>query len=83
MRFSTKIKKEFSGKNVLLLQGPVGNFFHHLAIRMEKKQTKVFKLNFNGGDFFSILVERGVSAMKKILKISIEIFFKAKKSMLF
>ncbi|MDN2795701.1 hypothetical protein PAJ15_09710, partial [Campylobacter jejuni] len=26
MRFSTKIKKEFSVKNVLLLQGPVGNF---------------------------------------------------------
>lgn len=49
----------------------------------EKNQTKVFKLNFNGGDFFSILVEQGVSAMKKILKISIEIFFKAKKSMLF
>ena len=83
MRFSTKIKKEFSGKNVLLLQGPVGNFFHHLAIKMKKKQTKVFKLNFNGGDFFSILAERGVSVMKKILKISIEIFFKIKKSMLF
>ncbi len=83
MRFSTKIKKEFSGKNVLLLQGPVGNFFHHLAMKMKKNQTKVFKLNFNGGDFFSILVERGVSVMKKILKISIEIFFKIKKSMLF
>ncbi len=52
MRFSTKIKKEFSGKNVLLLQGPVGNFFHHLAVKMRKNQTKVFKLNFNGGDFF-------------------------------
>lgn len=52
MRFSSKIKKEFSGKNVLLLQGPVGNFFHHLATKMKKNQTKVLKLNFNGGDFF-------------------------------
>lgn len=83
MKISKKLQQEFTSKNVLLLQGPVGNFFHHLAIKMKKKQTKVFKLNFNGGDFFSILVERGVSAMKKILKISIEIFFKAKKSMLF
>ncbi|RQD67441.1 capsule biosynthesis protein [Campylobacter hepaticus] len=52
MRFSDKIKKEFSDKNVLLLQGPVGNFFHKLAIKMQKNKTKVFKLNFNGGDFF-------------------------------
>ncbi|MCH3852494.1 hypothetical protein LZC39_10355, partial [Campylobacter jejuni] len=27
MKFSDKIKKEFSGKTVLLLQGPVGTFF--------------------------------------------------------
>ncbi|MBM0637575.1 capsule biosynthesis protein [Campylobacter sp. VicNov18] len=52
MRFGDKIKKEFSGKNVLLLQGPVGNFFHILAMKMKENQTKVFKLNFNGGDFF-------------------------------
>lgn len=52
MKFSDKIKKEFSGKNVLLLQGPVGTFFHRLAIKMEKNKTKVLKLNFNGGDFF-------------------------------
>ncbi|EIG8834532.1 capsule biosynthesis protein, partial [Campylobacter coli] len=45
MKFSDKIKKEFSGKNVLLLQGPVGTFFHRLAIKMEKNKTKVLKLN--------------------------------------
>ncbi len=83
MRFSTKIKKEFSGKNVLLLQGPVGNFFHLLAIKMKKNKPKFLNSILTVEIFFSILVERGVSAMKKILKISIEIFFKAKKSMLF
>lgn len=66
MKFSDKIKKEFSGKTVLLLQGPVGTFFHRLAIKMEKNKTKVLKLNFNGGDFFSIQVEKGASAMKRI-----------------
>lgn len=83
MRFSTKIKKEFSGKNVLLLQGPVGNFFHHLAMKMKKTKPKFLNSILTVEIFFSILVEQGVSAMKKILKISIGIFFKVKKSMLF
>lgn len=83
MRFSTKIKKEFSGKNVLLLQGPVGNFFHHLAMKMKKTKPKFLNSILMVEIFFSILVEQGVSVMKKILKISIGIFFKVKKSMLF
>lgn len=83
MRFSTKIKKEFSGKNILLLQGPVGNFFHHLAMKMKKTKPKFLNSILTAEIFFSILVERGVSVMKKILKISIGIFFKVKKSMLF
>ncbi len=42
MRFSTKIKKEFSGKNVLLLQGPVGNFFSPSCNKNEKKTNQSF-----------------------------------------
>ncbi len=79
MRFSTKIKKEFSGKNVLLLQGPVGNFFHHLAIKMKKKQTKVFKLNFNGGDFFFYPSGTRCKCDEKDLENFYRDFFQSKK----
>lgn len=37
MKFSDKIKKEFSGKTVLLLQGPVGTFFSPPCYKDEKK----------------------------------------------
>ena len=43
---------KFSGKKVLLLQGPVGPFFKYLAQDLEKQNAQVFKLNFNGGDDF-------------------------------
>ncbi|EAJ6452976.1 capsular biosynthesis protein [Campylobacter lari] len=49
MNLSKKLKK-FSGKNVLLLQGPVGGFFRKIATKIPK--AKVYKVNFNGGDFF-------------------------------
>jgi capsular polysaccharide export protein len=38
------------GKRVLLLQGPVGPFFRHLARRLRAAGAEVHKVNFNGGD---------------------------------
>ncbi|EAI1478783.1 capsule biosynthesis protein [Campylobacter coli] len=79
MKFSDKIKKEFSGKTVLLLQGPVGTFFHRLAIKMEKNKTKVLKLNFNGGDFFFYPNGKRCKCDEKDLENFYENFFKEKK----
>ncbi|EPV9991387.1 capsule polysaccharide modification protein KpsS [Campylobacter coli] len=79
MKFSDKIKKEFSGKNVLLLQGPVGTFFHRLAIKMKKNKTKVLKLNFNGGDFFFYPNGKRCKCDEKDLENFYENFFKEKK----
>ena len=39
MNLNEKIN-EFSGKNVLLLQGPVGNFFNKFAKILVKKKKK-------------------------------------------
>ncbi|MDI1298773.1 capsular biosynthesis protein [Methylotenera sp.] len=41
----------FNGKNVLLLQGPVGPFFRRLARDLESHGAHVHKVNFNGGDW--------------------------------
>jgi capsular polysaccharide export protein len=41
----------FSGKNVLLLQGPVGPFFWRLARDLTQAGAHVTKVNFNGGDW--------------------------------
>ena len=41
----------FRGKRVLLLQGPVGPFFWRLAKDLTQVGAKVFKINFNGGDW--------------------------------
>ncbi|EDO7596910.1 capsule biosynthesis protein [Campylobacter coli] len=79
MKFRDKIKKEFSGKNVLLLQGPVGTFFHRLAIKMKKNKTKVFKLNFNGGDFLFYPSGKRCKCDEKDLENFYESFFKDKK----
>ncbi|EPX1470931.1 capsule polysaccharide modification protein KpsS [Campylobacter coli] len=79
MKFSDKIKKEFSGKTVLLLQGPVGTFFHRLAIKMEKNKTKVLKLNFNGGDFLFYPSGKRCKCDEKDLENFYENFFKEKK----
>lgn len=40
----------FSGKRVLLLQGPVGPFFARLALDLRRAGASVFKINFNAGD---------------------------------
>lgn len=42
--------RQFDNKNVLLLQGPVGNFFYKISKILRK--SNVYKINFNGGDFF-------------------------------
>jgi len=41
----------FSGKRVLLLQGPIGPFFRRLARDLTKAGAHVSKINFNGGDW--------------------------------
>lgn len=41
---------QFSGKRVLLLQGPVGPFFARLAQDLRQAGAEVFKVNFNAGD---------------------------------
>lgn len=38
-------------RNILLLQGPVGPFFRYLASDLQQAGCKVFKVNFNGGDW--------------------------------
>ncbi len=35
---------------ILLLQGPLGPFFNHLAVALNKQGQAVYKINFNGGD---------------------------------
>lgn len=42
---------QFRNKRVLLLQGPLGPFFRRLARDLEQAGAKVFKVNFNGGDW--------------------------------
>jgi len=41
----------FRGKRILLLQGPVGPFFHRLSRDLTDAGAQVFKINFNGGDW--------------------------------
>ena len=37
-------------KNILLLQGPIGTFFHNLAQWLAQQGATVYKINFNAGD---------------------------------
>lgn len=37
-------------RNVLLLQGPIGSFFQHLAAWLREGGSRVYKINFQGGD---------------------------------
>jgi capsular polysaccharide export protein len=41
----------FRNKRVLLLQGPVGPFFRRLSQDLALTGARVFKINFNGGDW--------------------------------
>jgi capsular polysaccharide export protein len=47
--------------NVLLLQGPMGPFFRRLAADLAGEGTRVYKINFNGGDW---LYYRGAGATR-------------------
>ena len=78
MNLNQKIKEEFSGKNVVLLQGPVGNFFACLAKVFKKNHTKVSKINFNGGDFFFYPLGHRCRVSKQNLDNFYEDFFQKK-----
>jgi capsular polysaccharide export protein len=41
----------FSGKHILLLQGPLGPFFRRLSRDLRANGARVSKVNFNGGDW--------------------------------
>ncbi len=41
-----------NGKNILFLQGPMGNFFKRLDTVFRKKGAKTYKIGFNIGDWF-------------------------------
>jgi capsule polysaccharide modification protein KpsS len=49
------VLREFRGRHVLLLQGPNGPFFKHVARHLTRVGARVSKVNFNPGDslFFS------------------------------
>lgn len=78
MNFEQKIKEEFSGKNVVLLQGPVGTFFARLAKKLKKNHTKVSKINFNGGDFLFYLSGHRCKVSREDLENFYENFFRRK-----
>jgi len=47
----TPLEQLVSSQRVLLLQGPMGAFFAHLAAWLRTRQIEVYKVNFNGGDY--------------------------------
>lgn len=46
----SNIEKLAAHRSVLLLQGPLGSFFQHLANWLRQGGSRVHKINFNGGD---------------------------------
>lgn len=44
--------QHYAGKNILLLQGPLGPFFKNLATAFKEKNASVVKVNLNAGDQF-------------------------------
>lgn len=46
------IGTRFSNRRILFLQGPLGPFFRRLALDLKATNAKVYKINFNGGDWF-------------------------------
>jgi capsular polysaccharide export protein len=40
-----------NNERILLLQGPMGNFFTRFAAYLRSNGTQVWKINFNGGDW--------------------------------
>ena len=43
---------KISGKNILFLQGPMGNFFKKVDKLFQKNGAKTYKIGFNAGDSF-------------------------------
>ena len=41
-----------SGKNILFLQGPMGDFFKQLDSLFQKRGAKTYKIGFNAGDWY-------------------------------
>ena len=56
----------FSGKRVLLLQGPVGPFFWNLAKDLRAQGAQVHKFNFNAGDW--LFYPKGAQSFKGHLR---------------
>lgn len=55
---SIHLQELLSAKKVLLLQGPMGNFFAEFASWLSQYSIECIKLNFNGGDrYFSKNIE--------------------------
>lgn len=52
----------FRNKRVLLLQGPVGPFFHRLSQDLKSVGARVVKINLNGGDW--LFYRQGAIAFK-------------------
>jgi capsule polysaccharide modification protein KpsS len=53
---------DLSGRNILLLQGPMGPFFWHLRTVLESLGATVHKVNFNGGDV--LFYPRGATSFR-------------------
>lgn len=51
MSLASEGLSQFSGKRILLLQGPVGPFFHRLSRKLASVGASVHKVNFNSGDW--------------------------------
>ena len=49
---SKHIDKLLLSKRVLLLQGPMGDFFYRFAKWLNSKNIECYKINLNGGDRF-------------------------------
>ena len=47
---NAELLERFSGKRVLLLQGPMGPFFARFARFLDAHDQQVRKINFTGGD---------------------------------
>lgn len=72
----TDIKEEvLSFNNYLLLQGPKGFFFFKIAKFLRKIGKKVYKINFNGGDFITFPLFKNVYNYREKIE-NFEIYLK-------
>ena len=57
---SKHVDKLLLSNKVLLLQGPMGDFFYRLSKWLNSKNIECYKINFNGGDRFFYKTETNV-----------------------